>query len=131
MVEPAKLRKRTLRWAQSSQCFELLVLRLIVVGDDCEVIVANARQILFGLNRLKDDAHSKFFTFLSQAQSFFCVGERLFCCRDLVGERLGTSPAGYNVIRNLISHLVSSERGASQARLAGMKISEIEEAARP
>src|SRR5439155_19752887 len=120
MVELAKLRKRALRWAQPSQRFEQLVLRLVVVGDDCEVIVANARQILFGLNRLKDDAHSKFFTCLSQAQSFFCVGERLFCCRHLLAERLRTSPAGYDFIPNLISHFVSTERGASQPRLPGM-----------
>src|SRR5207249_2135511 len=106
------------------------VLSFVVVRNDVEIIVANERQILFGLNRLKDDADPKFFPFLTETQRFLRIGQRLFGHGDLVFKRLDAGLASDDLVRNLVSYLVSNECGAVQAHLMRMDISEIEKAAR-
>ena len=101
-------------------------MRLVVVDDGGEVIVARVGQVLRGQDRLQNDADAEFFAFVAEAQSFLRVGKRLFGHGDLVSERPDAGVAGNDFVGNLIAHLIDHERDAAQARLPRVDISEIE-----
>src|SRR5713101_635915 len=127
MSKAAFIMPLRVRWRRKpSECAQQRILCLVVVGDDVEVIIPGARQVLFGQDRLENNADTKFFALLSETQSFCRIGERLLCRRDLVGERPDTRLAGDDLVRHLIDHLVGGESGTTQARLPGVNVAEIE-----
>src|SRR5438128_2210711 len=45
------------------------ILRFVVIGYDVEIIAPGTRQVLFGLNRLENNADTEFFAFLPEANA--------------------------------------------------------------
>ena len=77
------------RWrrrGKPAQGAQQRILRFVVIGHDVEIIAPGTRQVLFGLNRLKNNADTEFFAFLPEAQCLLRIGKRLFCRCNLVGE---------------------------------------------
>ena len=71
-----------------AECAEQRVLRFVVIGDDVQIIVANAGQFLLREDRLQHHANAEIFSLLREAQCFRSVGERFLRSRNLRSERL-------------------------------------------